>query len=328
MSFVAVRALIDRDDVVHLFWGEVAGESISDTTGGTGATQLWTMKVTEQSSSEPRLLFASKLVRWDQTTSEQLVFAGDKGTLHVLIPGRRQPTEHPFVLMSLANGEWTHETVYAGRIVVPESVSGIARDGEVFVVFTSPVTGNGYAKFGSVFFSRRRASDAQWTNAELLQARIGGSAKQPVISAAPNGDVRVFWLQHIDSDDLFEVSRIRGVELDRVEAKVRQRIEFASPTNLLSIRSVWTDPCGRTNLHLVTGDVGDRSGAYTFSWDGSRWTSDGPYSHQFWFAGRSSISIGEDNVIRRLWSAVFFGPGLPVVTFWWESTRRLVVPTR
>ena len=328
MSYRVVRALIDTKDVVHLFWGEIAGQSTADTTGGTGATQLWTMTVGRNGADAPRLLYASRAARWDDSADEQLTFSDGAGTLYVLLPAEVGATRHPFVMLSFSNGSWSNERVEVGRIVVPAAVSGTARDGAIHVVFTSPDINSQRADFASVFVTTRPSSTSAWTTARLVQGAIGHGAQHPVIATAPGGRVRAFWLQPGESDGIFEASEIRGVELNRAGEIVHGNLLFHSPVNLLEIHSTWSDVCSTTYLHVITGLVGDRMSARTVSWDGARWSDLDVFNDQFWFVGRSVISDGDAKQLRRLWSSAFFAPGLPIMAFWWESTRRLVIPTR
>lgn len=327
MSYTGLRVIIDRQDVAHLFWGEVAGKTVVDTTGGRGATQVWSVRLTGDSIGQAHLVYSSKEIRWEDTLGPNILVDAS-GRLHLTVHGRLMMTRHPFVHLTLDVSGWRHERVDAGRLVFPESIVAAESNDTLHVLFLSPDVGQGPSPFGSVFYTRRALHDTLWTPALLVQAATPAPARSPLISIAPSGQIRAFWMQAARAGQLFTSRMMREAVIANDPPSVVARSEYVGDEALRTVRGSWTDACGVTHIHVIAGAIGDRSQAQTITWNGSSWSISRPLPYQYLFPGRSTVRSTTPDAVRRVWSTAFVAPGLPIMLFWWESSQRVVMPDR
>lgn len=327
MSYTGLRVIIDRRDVAHLFWGEIAGKTVADSTGGRGATQVWSMRLKGDSVGQAHLVYASKEIRWEETLASSML-VDSAGRLHLAVLGSLIMTRHPFVHLTLDVTGWTHERVDVGRLVFPESLVAAESNDTLHLLFLSPDLAKAASPFGSVFYTRRALSDTLWTPALLVQAAAPAPARSPTISVGPSGEIRAFWMQAARAGQLFTSRILREAVIANDAQSVVARHEYKGEDDLRTVRGTWTDACGVTHIHVISGAIGGQSQAQTVSWNGSAWSISRPFPHQYLFAGRSTTASSTSDLVRRVWSTAFVAPGLPIMLFWWESFQRVVMPDR
>lgn len=328
MSYSGLRVLLDARGVAHLFWSEQGGVTVDDTTGGHGATQIWTAQLAADSLTSAALIYASPDVRWDDTESFRGLGVDRAGRIHLVVPLRRIASDRPLVHLVRAGDRWTVSRPDLGRLFLPTDVALVVSQTSLHVVFTSPDPDVKYFSFGGVFHVRQSLDDAQWSPVTLVRGIESMPARKPRIDITPAAELRVFWLEQADPHDPVTSHVVGAAASSDGGGSFTRRESFTSSRVLRSPLHVRTDTCGTSYLQFLAGAVGDQDTHHVIEWRDAGWEERPVVRHDFEYLGRTRFSLGSPNLLTRVWSSGLFGPGLPTVLMWFASHQRLAVPDR
>ncbi len=328
MSYSGLRVLLDARGVAHLFWSEQGGVTVDDTTGGHRATQIWTSQLTEDSLTPATLIYASREVRWDDSESFRGLGVDRAGRIHLVVPVSQNVSDRPLVHLVRVGDRWTVSRPDLGRRFLPTDVALVISRTSLHVVFTSPDPDVKSFSAGAVFHVRQSLNDTQWSPVTQVRGVESMPARKPRIDITPAAELRVFWLEQTDPEDLF-TSRVVGAAAssDGGTSFVR-RESFTSSYVIRSPLHVRTDACGVSYLQLLAGAPGDQDTHHVLEWREAGWVERPVVRHDFEYLGRTRFSLGSPNLLTRVWSSGLYGPGLPTVLMWFASHQRLAVPDR
>jgi len=215
-----------------------------------------------------------------------------------------------------------------GRRFLPTDVALVISRTSLHVVFTSPDPDVKSFSAGAVFHVRQSLNDTQWSPVTQVRGVESMPARKPRIDITPAAELRVFWLEQTDPEDLF-TSRVVGAAAssDGGTSFVR-RESFTSSYVIRSPLHVRTDACGVSYLQLLAGAPGDQDTHHVLEWREAGWVERPVVRHDFEYLGRTRFSLGSPNLLTRVWSSGLYGPGLPTVLMWFASHQRLAVPDR
>jgi hypothetical protein len=330
-SYTGTQVAIDGRGVAHLFWSEVAGVTVADTTGGRNAVQVWTSRIVDDSLTTPELLAASEWLRWTYTDPRRSMSVDSAGNVHVVLVGDSRLSRRPLMILSRVHDRWIRRSPDMGRLFVVTETASVVRAGVVHVLFTSPNLSQRTAQFGSVFqASVRTDASATWSEVTMLHdadsAQTAGSF--PSITTTPAGEIRAVWLVQATSGNLY------GRQDVYVSGRVPGGTRFDNPHTrspvawIRDVESVWTDACGVTHVHARTGAVGTTGSSTLLRWNGRTWTEGTPFTFNWQYLNRTVTASAGPGDITSIWSSAIYGPGLPMILFWYLSDQREVMPPR
>ncbi|MEP7383748.1 MAG: hypothetical protein ABI910_18830 [Gemmatimonadota bacterium] len=326
MSFRALRTGIDALGVVHLLWGETAGVTTPDRTGGEGATQVWAAQVLNGVVSPPTLILADSALRWEDGLSAP-VRLDRRGQLHTLVAATPVPSNVPFAHLIYSGLRWRVSHLISFVSLLPSEVTFDVAGDTVHALFIAAPLDASTNFHDVLWYARRSLDDERWSRPVRVTATDDVYVRSPTISIASSGALRVAWLQAERNgtfffDTLALASSIDGGRSFRVPRLVD------AVHSVRAIPASWSDACGVTHLQVNSGGIGLSNDTRVIAWSDSTVAIGDAAPHTFLDLGHSIFSIPPVGGMSRVWSSAFVAPNLPVMLFWYESHQRAVVPTR
>lgn len=323
MRYEGLRGALDRDGYLQLLWGETAGVTVSDTTGGLGGRQIWSASWKDGVLSTPTFVAGGVGLGWAEGGVPTIQTDG-AGALHIVVPEGSPRSPGVFLHLHRSGRTWAADTVITSSVRQSFYANLAVRDTSLHVIFISPDSRTA-ADVNSVWYINSHDHGAHWSTAVRIQQSAQLPAFEPQLVIAPDGELRAFWGQSYAGHNSF----MRAVRpaLSRDDGRtwtIGQDYEVANGLRL--IKNALTNACGTSTLHLITDPDGTYGLASSLGWRNGRWEAESPFTDPDLFVGRSILSNSSNGELVRVWSSAVNRPGVPFVLTWYESHARVVMP--
>jgi len=326
MAYDDMRVAVDGNAVAHLVWQERAGETHADTTGGRGATQLWTSRIVDGRATPPELLLAEHSAYWGSGRGGSMR-ADRFGRVHVVLLAGVSSKGIEVLHLRYERAQWILTRRPVPVRLYPVELSFDSDNDTLHLVFTGH-SSDRTNDIQDVWYARIGAAGGASAIPTKVSDPRSGQPRSPQVVVAHGGLVYVAWMQSRDSIPMFADS-LRLVTVHRLpDGEHVSTTTARGEPDMHTIRAIWLDACGSVHLEVSSGSPGSPHRARTMSWDGHRWSIDSTHIHPYLFIGRTAVWPGEGARLTQIFSSAFVAPNLPIMLFWFESHRRTGLPPR